>query len=788
MTSQLTYLACPYSNPDDAIRAGRFASVNRIAATLMQAGHLIFSPISHTRPIALAGDLPHGFDFWEQYDTAFLKACKAIIVLTIDGWRESVGVQAEIKIAGELGIPIRYIDECGQFQDGCDHDAVVYASPKVQVGANGRSLIVDPPATTNNQEGGTNMPVKILIKFAHGLGDVTQATVILKHLRKYRPDWVVDFRCGRGKHTAAVGLCNKVWHDAEPEPPASDYSTVVEPGFWENYNHERDQPNSKVINCLKEVFGIAWDPALGRYEVRVRDAALRRAMCYLQSIGCQQYDDGGFNAIIIHYEGNTSAHRKNLRHWQAASLCEMAIRAGRIPIILDWDKRSPLPDGKRIYNPPTGAGDIWGGFGSGDAETIAALIGLAEAYVGVDSGPGKIASATDTPSLICWTGHHPLQFHDPAPNTMHLVPDDHRHMNPLNGDEQMLAFFTAYYQHATYTNGAHGLVREAQRWLGSILGCEEVVPTIQYVTPNGIGDVIWALHKIRAIANAEHAGAPIDIILSGNPGNDIDHRSTHFLRRFPFVRSATVMDVPVIVDPGNPNDEAGRYRYEPDRVVGGHHFLCPNATLERGERLEAWQPDYPVDWSVIDEFDWSNTERGTEQGRKLGKFAAFYLGPETGNVDEGHNRGFLWEPSQWCELAQALIARGCRIAVVGAHYDRSYWERYIREGVGERGMDWVDLIGRFEIGETFALLRESKVLVSYQCGLAICHHYFGGNAVSWWRPDGDSIHPHRLVSFNEGMRASWTNPKYADRYYGAVYKRETVADLIRVVDERGWVK
>jgi ADP-heptose:LPS heptosyltransferase len=385
------------------------------------------------------------------------------------------------------------------------------------------------------------MPVKILIKFSHGLGDVVQSTVILKHLRKYRPDWIVDYRCGRGKHTAAIGLCNRVWHDQEPEPPHENYSTVVMPGFWENYNRELGVPNSKVVNCLKEVFGIQYDPTLGQYEVHIGETAKIRTAKYLESIGCKRNAaTGRYNAVICHYEGNTSAQRKNLRHWQASSLLETAIRAGRAPVVLDWDGRSPLADNKRVFKPHTGPGDLWGGFGSGCAETIAALISQSEAYLGVDSGPGKVASATSTPTLIIWTGHHPLQFHDPAPNTTHLIPENHRQMPPLNNDKEMSLYFERTYRWIPYPNGPRGLVSEASKWLSKVLDWEADVPTVQYVTPNGIGDVYWVLKRIKSIAKAEHNGAPIDIILSGNPGRDIDRRCTYFLKRFPFVRSATV--------------------------------------------------------------------------------------------------------------------------------------------------------------------------------------------------------------------------------------------------------
>lgn len=75
----------------------------------MRQGRHIFSPISHTHPIALAGSLPLGWDFWQAYDRAILRVCKRVIVLMLKGWKESKGVAGEIAIAEELGLPIVYM-------------------------------------------------------------------------------------------------------------------------------------------------------------------------------------------------------------------------------------------------------------------------------------------------------------------------------------------------------------------------------------------------------------------------------------------------------------------------------------------------------------------------------------------------------------------------------------------------------------------------------------------------------------------------------------------------------
>ena len=107
----LIYLATPYSDPDPTIREQRFCIVNGVAARLMREGYHIFSPISHTHPIALAGDLPKGWDFWHEFDKAVLSACAKVIVLRQPGWETSTGVKAEIKLAQEMGLSVEYIDQ-----------------------------------------------------------------------------------------------------------------------------------------------------------------------------------------------------------------------------------------------------------------------------------------------------------------------------------------------------------------------------------------------------------------------------------------------------------------------------------------------------------------------------------------------------------------------------------------------------------------------------------------------------------------------------------------------------
>jgi hypothetical protein len=108
--TEFIYLATPYTHKDHRIMVARFQMVNKVAAKLMADGKYIFSPISHTHPIAEAGELPRGWEYWAGYDRRMLQTCTKIIVLRLPGWDVSKGVQAEIKIGQEMNIPVEFID------------------------------------------------------------------------------------------------------------------------------------------------------------------------------------------------------------------------------------------------------------------------------------------------------------------------------------------------------------------------------------------------------------------------------------------------------------------------------------------------------------------------------------------------------------------------------------------------------------------------------------------------------------------------------------------------------
>lgn len=105
----MIYLASPYTPPDPEIREARFHAVCRQTAEMLRSGIQVFSPIAYTHALAKHG-LPVEWAFWEEFDRAFLARCWEVWGLKLDGWQESVGVQAEIKLAQELGKAVVFVE------------------------------------------------------------------------------------------------------------------------------------------------------------------------------------------------------------------------------------------------------------------------------------------------------------------------------------------------------------------------------------------------------------------------------------------------------------------------------------------------------------------------------------------------------------------------------------------------------------------------------------------------------------------------------------------------------
>lgn len=265
----------------------------------------------------------------------------------------------------------------------------------------------------------------------YGLGDAVQMSAVLRHVVKARPNWHIDYQAPDGQHQVGRGIVQSTfaYGDTYPSP---HYDAEVQILLYDTYLGWTDRPNTRVSSALHERFGLGWNPEYGRYQVNVSDSVKRWVT-----------DTSPRNAVAIHYQGKSAKDKKDLTHEQANIVCDHIRHLGYIPFML-----GNIPMG---YN----------------AELNCAIIQQCKAFVGIDSGPSKCASATDTPSLVIWTGHHPAPFHDPAPNTTHLVPIGYHGLDPICYDLEVVNWFEANYNVREYFD--LDPVPEIKKWLIEVL-------------------------------------------------------------------------------------------------------------------------------------------------------------------------------------------------------------------------------------------------------------------------------------------------------------------------------
>lgn len=104
----MTYLASPFTSPSAVVRREQFEAAQRAALILIQRGHVLFSPIAYT--FQFAEMIGTDWEPWQTFDLGMIDAASSVAVLMLDGWRESVGVQAELRHARAIGKPVMFLD------------------------------------------------------------------------------------------------------------------------------------------------------------------------------------------------------------------------------------------------------------------------------------------------------------------------------------------------------------------------------------------------------------------------------------------------------------------------------------------------------------------------------------------------------------------------------------------------------------------------------------------------------------------------------------------------------
>jgi hypothetical protein len=114
-SSEMIYLISPYSDPNPDVVASRMQELSYVDMRMIQQGLFTVSPLAkHYTIIAYPNaKIPTDWEFWKRYCRELMLGCDRAAIVLINGWQHSVGVQAEYKMAVELGIPVVIVNNFG---------------------------------------------------------------------------------------------------------------------------------------------------------------------------------------------------------------------------------------------------------------------------------------------------------------------------------------------------------------------------------------------------------------------------------------------------------------------------------------------------------------------------------------------------------------------------------------------------------------------------------------------------------------------------------------------------
>lgn len=113
----MIYLASPYSYIGEASaetkakhRELRYTQTMAAQANLFNWGYPVFATIVHTHMTAVKYNLPTDAAFWMKYNHHMIDLSRAVFVLCLSGWQQSIGVTDEINYADTKNIPVYLIE------------------------------------------------------------------------------------------------------------------------------------------------------------------------------------------------------------------------------------------------------------------------------------------------------------------------------------------------------------------------------------------------------------------------------------------------------------------------------------------------------------------------------------------------------------------------------------------------------------------------------------------------------------------------------------------------------
>lgn len=112
----MIYLAAPYSHENPEIETERNRIIDNVTMNLVIMGFVVYSPITHGCALVRSGildDTEIGTDWkaWKHHCLGMLEKADSMMILALEGWAESKGIDAEIDYCNKNQIPVTILTE-----------------------------------------------------------------------------------------------------------------------------------------------------------------------------------------------------------------------------------------------------------------------------------------------------------------------------------------------------------------------------------------------------------------------------------------------------------------------------------------------------------------------------------------------------------------------------------------------------------------------------------------------------------------------------------------------------
>lgn len=287
--------------------------------------------------------------------------------------------------------------------------------------------------------------------------------------------------------------------------------------------------------------------------------------------------------------------------------------------------------------------------------------------------------------------------------------------------------------------------------------------TVTVAVPPGLGDLHWVMTKLEAFKVRNQIGR-LRVALFEDSGHRFNGQ---YLELLPFVDEVVRWPHPFrfrfALDGGD-----GRPFYKGEQGVD--YLMEFNSHLESGRGLEEVLPEYQTHWDYPIAYPPASKDFALhlKENGAGGRLYLIYVSSIHANRKWARED---WTQEDWLTLVNAIHRQtGRRVVLLGAAWDREYADELLAK---DKAKVLLDYVGKTDVPQVLALIREASLFVAYPSGLAVMAVQFGTPCAMFWPIKGVS----RGGQFSRGFLSSWLppwavgSPRYIPLIYGSAEAR-----------------